>query len=137
MVTHRKRMVMTLLTTITVNLIVVLLLGGCAQTRIIDPPGPGHPASVASPSVAFSPPANPFATAIGVPDDAAVMDAPTHDMSKMSHEEAAPAGGLTVYSCPMHADVRSDRSGDCPKCGMALMPVQARPPHGTDHGGSP
>lgn len=24
------------------------------------------------------------------------------------------------YSCPMHADVKRDRPGKCPKCGMAL-----------------
>lgn len=26
-----------------------------------------------------------------------------------------------VYVCPMHAEVRSDRPGDCPKCGMHLV----------------
>ena len=33
---------------------------------------------------------------------------------------AAPAG--TVYTCPMHPEVRQDRPGACPKCGMALEP---------------
>ena len=28
-----------------------------------------------------------------------------------------------VYTCPMHPEVRSDRPGSCPKCGMALEPV--------------
>ena len=31
-----------------------------------------------------------------------------------------PAG--TVYTCPMHPEVRQDHPGDCPKCGMALEP---------------
>lgn len=26
----------------------------------------------------------------------------------------------TVYICPMHPDVRQDRPGSCPKCGMAF-----------------
>jgi predicted RNA-binding Zn-ribbon protein involved in translation (DUF1610 family) len=25
------------------------------------------------------------------------------------------------YVCPMHADVTSDKPGECPKCGMALV----------------
>jgi len=40
----------------------------------------------------------------------------------MQEEEprSAPAG---AYTCPMHPEVRSDRPGACPKCGMALEPV--------------
>ena len=33
-----------------------------------------------------------------------------------------PAEG-TVYTCPMHPEVRSAQPGNCPKCGMALEPV--------------
>ncbi len=29
----------------------------------------------------------------------------------------------TVYTCPMHSDVVSDKPGKCPKCGMALKAV--------------
>ncbi len=28
-----------------------------------------------------------------------------------------PAG--TIYTCPMHPEIRQDRPGNCPKCGMA------------------
>lgn len=47
--------------------------------------------------------------------DAASSGAPgpeTHDHS--GHAAA-------VYSCPMHPDVVSDRPGQCPRCGMALV----------------
>jgi membrane fusion protein, copper/silver efflux system len=40
----------------------------------------------------------------------------------------AKAEGSTVYSCPMHPEVRSQVPGKCPKCGMEL---QARPKAGT------
>jgi Cu+-exporting ATPase len=38
-------------------------------------------------------------------------------------------GAGTVYTCPMHPEVRQDGPGSCPKCGMALEPVTppARP----------
>lgn len=34
----------------------------------------------------------------------------------------APGGDGAVYTCPMHPEVRQDRPGACPKCGMALEP---------------
>ncbi len=34
---------------------------------------------------------------------------------------AQPAG--TVYTCPMHPEIRQDHPGICPKCGMTLEPV--------------
>jgi hypothetical protein len=30
----------------------------------------------------------------------------------------------TVYTCPMHPEVRQDHPGNCPKCGMGLVPVK-------------
>jgi hypothetical protein len=29
------------------------------------------------------------------------------------------------YTCPMHSSVRADKPGDCPDCGMHLVPVYA------------
>src|SRR2546425_4157416 len=31
--------------------------------------------------------------------------------------------GSTIYTCPMHPEVRSTSPGTCPKCGMKLVPV--------------
>jgi Cu+-exporting ATPase len=36
---------------------------------------------------------------------------------------AAPAGGKATYTCPMHPEVVRDAPGDCPLCGMALVPI--------------
>ncbi|MBU6403430.1 MAG: heavy metal translocating P-type ATPase [Proteobacteria bacterium] len=33
----------------------------------------------------------------------------------------APAG--TIWTCPMHPEIRRDHPGSCPKCGMALEPL--------------
>ena len=29
---------------------------------------------------------------------------------------------MTIYTCPMHPDIRQEEPGDCPKCGMHLVP---------------
>lgn len=31
----------------------------------------------------------------------------------------------TVYTCPMHPEIKQDHPGDCPKCGMPLEPLTA------------
>ncbi|UPG84322.1 heavy metal translocating P-type ATPase [Luteibacter aegosomatis] len=36
-------------------------------------------------------------------------------------EASMPAG--TIYTCPMHPEVRQEGPGSCPKCGMALEPA--------------
>jgi Cu+-exporting ATPase len=36
---------------------------------------------------------------------------------------AAEAKAKTIYTCPMHPEVQQDRPGPCPKCGMALEPM--------------
>src|SRR5688500_17261608 len=43
------------------------------------------------------------------------------------HEHARPASdvpmpGGTIYTCPMHPEIRQVGPGNCPKCGMALEP---------------
>ncbi len=45
------------------------------------------------------------------------------------HEHEAPASGAaqTLYQCPMHPTMTSNRPGDCPICGMRLVLVE--PPH--------
>jgi P-type Cu+ transporter len=41
--------------------------------------------------------------------------------NRQMHTKAMSAGAS--YICPMHAEVRQDHPGACPKCGMALEPV--------------
>ena len=32
----------------------------------------------------------------------------------------------TVYTCPMHPEVRQNKPGNCPKCGMKLEPEKKK-----------
>jgi P-type Cu+ transporter len=53
-------------------------------------------------------------------DPAKYVDSPAARAEAPATPPAAPAG--TIYTCPMHPEVRQDRPGACPKCGMALEP---------------
>ncbi len=47
-------------------------------------------------------------------------------LQQASIQHAETSAGSTnseAYTCPMHPEVRSDKPGSCPKCGMALEPV--------------
>jgi P-type Cu+ transporter len=43
-----------------------------------------------------------------------------HHSSAASPQKPAPSG--TIYTCPMHPQIRQDHPGNCPICGMALEP---------------
>lgn len=38
-------------------------------------------------------------------------------------EPAQPLADGTIYTCPMHPEIRQPAPGNCPKCGMALEPM--------------
>jgi len=68
------------------------------------------------------------------------------DMSDAGAPSAAPsADAATVYTCPMHPEVTSNQPGQCPKCGMKLLPKAKAAPnapvgahvHGTSGGTTP
>ncbi|MHB8704452.1 MAG: heavy metal translocating P-type ATPase [Candidatus Tyrphobacter sp.] len=47
-------------------------------------------------------------------------------------EVPAPRAG-TIYTCPMHPEIRRDAPGSCPICGMALEPLVATSDQGPNH----
>ena len=49
----------------------------------------------------------------------------TSDAIKQKSDEMK--SGATIYTCPMHSQVRSDKPGKCPICGMTLVPKKEEP----------
>ncbi|HYG08432.1 MAG TPA: heavy metal-binding domain-containing protein, partial [Pyrinomonadaceae bacterium] len=48
----------------------------------------------------------------------------THSVAAAQRKPAAKKKAAVVYSCPMDPEVKSNKPGQCPKCGMALRPVK-------------
>ncbi|MFZ3033771.1 MAG: heavy metal translocating P-type ATPase [Parvibaculum sp.] len=46
---------------------------------------------------------------------------PEKYLAPRGEEEPMPEG--TIYTCPMHPEIRTDKPGPCPICGMALEPL--------------
>ncbi|MBU4609904.1 heavy metal translocating P-type ATPase [Achromobacter sp. GG226] len=51
--------------------------------------------------------------------------APHHHASTVvpPAQASTPAAPGTIYTCPMHPEIRQDHPGTCPKCGMTLEPL--------------
>jgi len=76
------------------------------------------------------------------PDDGSCHStSPAADLASDSHhkepaarniaETASIAAAALIYTCPMHPEIRQSQPGDCPKCGMHLVPESAS--SGGDH----
>lgn len=49
-----------------------------------------------------------------------IFSACNNSTPKSTSVESATAKS-EVYTCPMHPEIQSDKTGDCPKCGMKLV----------------
>lgn len=45
------------------------------------------------------------------------------DHKRGAEPESSASTAVGVYTCPMHPEIRQDRPGNCPKCGMTLEPL--------------
>ena len=59
--------------------------------------------------------------------------APEKYLQARPQEPPAPAPAGTIYTCPMHPEVRQEGPGSCPKCGMALEPESPTMDEGENH----
>src|SRR5262245_14574739 len=63
-----------------------------------------------------------FAESVSNPLSPRADEAPSvtthHGQSAMKSESTPKTAAPAVYTCPMHPEVRSDRPGSCPKCGI-------------------
>ena len=56
-------------------------------------------------------------------------------MAHSGHAQPTDTTAAAMYACPMHPEVRSDKAGKCPKCGMNLMMPVAPSMRATGVGG--
>lgn len=101
--------------------VAALMLGGCAASYTEPTLPADHPANAAAEE---SPPAA-RSTVLDLAGADPVGEAPAGpamDHGGHGAPGAAPAAGAaSLYSCPMHPEVTSDKPGQrCPKCGMRL-----------------
>jgi hypothetical protein len=106
--------------------IVLIALAGCAQqTREPAPPAnhPANPQATSAPAPKMSSTLNP-----GDTDVAAAKSAPKSAAPAASGDAAAAATPAVpvVYTCPHHPKVMEADAGDCPFCGMKLVPTNSR-----------
>lgn len=87
------------------------------RPTLLDPSNPSAPESTPLTAGSLAQPANP------APPPQPAFAAP--EEAKTSPDGGAAAKpGPTLYTCPMHPEVISDKPGKCPKCGMTLVPKE-------------
>src|SRR5215204_2782942 len=47
-----------------------------------------------------------------------------HDNGQAATVDPATVAAATIWTCPMHPQIRRDHPGSCPICGMALEPLE-------------
>lgn len=109
----------------------LLPLGGCASSYAPSALSPDHPAS---PEASGAPPVTRSHTLDVEAEDPVATSTGKEPMEHAGHMKEAPSApeasptlaptAATLYTCPMHPEVTSDKPDQrCPKCNMKLKPV--------------
>ncbi|UCE28458.1 MAG: hypothetical protein JSW52_01915 [Candidatus Coatesbacteria bacterium] len=61
--------------------------------------------------------------AVGCGETEEAVEEPTGETETTVTEGKSALEGA-VYTCPMHPEVTSDEPGECPECGMDLVPAE-------------
>lgn len=103
----------------------IAALIGCVGPIQLAPLPYAHPADPSTPAGVLSP----LGTALGDTAGAA------HDNSSQGGMTDAPMPPAAAgkFQCPMHAQVRSDKTGRCPICGMKLIEKKENADAQEDH----
>jgi hypothetical protein len=90
------------------------LVAACAQS--------GERASTRAPASAQAEeaPARPIATSLA--------SDPLEEQGSSEHDHHSHQADSTIYTCPMHPEIQQAGPGECPKCGMKLVPKASSQP---------
>jgi len=113
----------------------IISISACAsepqpRPTALDPSNPAAPESAPLGVTALSPsaalptaPAQHTEEGVEKPPiapSAGAKDGHVHEGSASAQDNAK----VTLYTCPMHPEVISEKPGRCPKCGMQLVPKE-------------
>ena len=109
---------------------------GCSG-EIAERPPAADPTNAASAEAPYHPPpaytSDPLLSATPPRSEEPTKNEPAHSATSAPPGQAPvreePGKHHHVYTCPMHPEVRSDKPGQCPKCGMTLIPLEAKEHH--------
>jgi Heavy metal binding domain len=111
-----------------------IFLFGCSG-EIAERPAAADPTNAASQEAPFRPPPVFTRDPLLSPIPPVSREPPPTGSQPAHSSTTAPPGNAPVreepgkhqhiYTCPMHPEVRSKTPGQCPRCGMTLVPLEA------------